>query len=343
VSSAAPDRAAVAPRDQPSAAPAGAPDGPSRRRWASAEALFVPVTLLVLLVVLSATTDTFLARGNLTNVATQMATLAIVAFGVTVVMIGGAFDLSVGSQVALHGSVGAIVMAQTGSVAAGVAAGLVSGLVFGLVNGLLVTQLSIDPFIATLGTLVTGRGIALTITGARPVGGLPEALRGFGLGSPLGLPWIVWLMLACFVVASLILHVAPFGLRVFAVGGNREAARLAGIPVQRVRIATFCIAGVFAAIAGLALTARLGSGQPTVGASLELFAVAAVVLGGSSLYGGRGSMWRTLFGVALIAIIQNGLNLLNVSSPLQDVAIGVVFIVAASSEFVRRVQARRAT
>lgn len=342
MSQAAPDRA---PAAEPGAATAPAPSRPAQQRsrpqWLSVEALFVPAALLVLLVVLSVATDTFLARGNLTNVATQMATLAIVAFGVTVVMIGGGFDLSVGSQVALHGSLAAIVMARTGSIPLGIATGLLSGLVFGLVNGLLVTQLAIDPFIATLGTLVTGRGIALAITGARPVAGLPEGLRGFGLDNPLGLPWIVWLMLACFGLASLVLHVTPWGLQVFAVGGNREAARLAGLRVQRVRIATFCIAGGFAAVAGLALTARLGSGQPTVGSSLELFAVAAVVLGGSSLYGGRGSMWRTLFGVALIAVIQNGLNLLNVSSPFQQVAIGVVFILAASSEFVRRVQARR--
>ena len=317
------------------------PEG-GRRLRVQAESLFVPATILVLIVALSILTDSFLVRGNLINVLTQMATLAIVAFGVTIVMIGGNFDLSVGSQVALHGSVSAIVMSATDSILIGVIAGLITGVLFGLLNGSLVAGLSMNPFIATLGTLVMGRGIALAVTGARPVTGLPESLQGFGLETPGGVPWLVWLMLGCFVVALVVLHVTPFGLRVFATGGNREAARLAGIRVKRVTILTFVLSGLFAAAAGIALTARLRSGHPTVGELLELFAVAAVVLGGSSLYGGRGSVWRTLFGVMLIAIIQNGLNLLNVPAPYQQIAIGAVFIVAASSEFVRTLGRRRA-
>lgn len=305
------------------------------------DVLFVPATIAVLVVALSLSTDTFLTEGNITNVFTQMATLAIVSFGVTIVMIGGGFDLSVGSQVAFHGSLAAIVMAATDSIWIGVLAGLGSGAVFGAVNGLLVAGLSINPFIVTLGTLVIGQGGALAITGSRPVTGLPEGLREFGLGEPLGVPWMVWLMLGCFLVASFILHATPFGLRVFAIGGNREAARLAGLRVDRTTVATFVICGIFAAIAGIALTARLRSGQPNVGGFLELFAVAAVVLGGSSLFGGRGAMWRTLLGVALIAVIQNGLNLLNVSEPYQDITVGTVFILAASTELARRVRLRR--
>lgn len=307
----------------------------SWRGGLQAEAVFAPLAMVTLFVVLSLASDAFLTRGNLTNVATQMAVLAIIAFGVTIVMIGGAFDLSVGSQAALHGSVAALVMADTGSILAGVVAGLASGVLFGAVNGALVTGLAINPFIVTLGTLVIARGIALAITDARPVTGLPPELREFGLGAPLGLPWLVWLMVACFVVAAYVLHVTPFGLRVFAVGGNREAARLAGIRVNRVLVGAFVLSGFFAAVAGTAVTARLRSGQPTVGAFLELFAVAAVVLGGSSLYGGRGAMWRTLVGVTIIAMIQNGLNLLNVPAAYQQIAIGTVFILAASSDLLR--------
>jgi ribose transport system permease protein len=334
----------VGPVPEDGVVEARAPAAAARPDWRALvrpEALFVPATILALGAALSIMTDTFLRQGNLVNVATQMAVLAVVSFGVTIVMIGGAFDLSVGSQVALHGSVAALTMQATGSVALGVLAGLASGAAFGAVNGLLVTGLRINPFIVTLGTLVTGRGVALAITGARPVTGLPPALRGFGLDNPLGLPWIVWLMLGCFAVATYLMHATPFGLQVFATGGNREAARLSGIRVDRVTVATFVLSGVFAASAGIAITARLRSGQPTVGVLLELFAVAAVVLGGSSLYGGRGAVWRTLFGVVLIAIIQNGLNLLNVSAPYQQVAIGAVFIVAASSEFVRRFERGR--
>lgn len=322
-----------------------AADAHPEYRWSARSALtidvlFVPVTLLILVVYLSISTDTFLTEGNIKNVLTQMAVLAIVSFGVTFVMIGGGFDLSVGSQVAFHGSLGAIVMAATDSILLGVLAGLGSGAAYGAVNGLLVAGLSINPFIVTLGTLVIGEGAALAITGSRPVTGLPEELGEFGLGEPLGLAWIVWLMLACFLLATFILHVTPYGLKVFASGGNREAARLSGLRVNRIIFATFVISGIFAAIAGLALTARLRSGQPTVGGFLELYAVAAVVLGGTSLYGGRGAMWRTLLGVVLIAVIQNGLNLLNVAEPYQNITVGTVFIVAASTELARRVRLR---
>jgi ribose/xylose/arabinose/galactoside ABC-type transport system permease subunit len=324
---------------------AAVPPGTRRRPWegVQAEAVFAPLAMIALFIALSLASDEFLTRGNLINVATQMAVLAIVAFGVTVVMVCGAFDLSVGSQLALHGCVAAIVMRDTGSITLGVCAGLASGAVFGLVNGLLTTRLAINPFIVTLGTLVIGRGIVLAITDARPVTGTPGEIREFGLGEPLGVPWIVWLMLACFLVAAFILHATPYGLRVFATGGNREAARLSGIRVGWVTVAAFVLSGLFAAVAGIALMARLRIGLPTAGNFTELFAVAAVVLGGSSLYGGRGAMWRTLVGVLIIAMIQNGLNLLNVTAAYQQIVIGTVFILAASSELLRiGVRRRRA-
>ncbi|MDI6909366.1 ABC transporter permease [Nocardioides sp.] len=296
------------------------------------EHAFVPVTLLVLIVALSITTDTFLTTRNITNVLTQMAILGIVAFGVTIVMVGGAFDLSIGSQTALHGVVSAVVMVETGSIWLGVGAALLSGLTFGLVNGLIVGGLAINPFIATLGTLVLARGLALTVSDGKVVSGLPAGLAEFGRGDLFGLPWTVVLLIGCFLVASYILHVTPLGLRLFAVGGSAKAARLAGIKVSRVQMAAFMVSGLFAAVAGLALTARVRSGQPLSGELLELYAIAAAVLGGTSLYGGRGAVWRTAVGVALITVIQNGLNLLNVASELQMIVIGTVFIVAALSE-----------
>lgn len=310
---------------------------------AKLEELFVPATLAVLMIVLALGTDTFLTGGNLTNVLTQMSILAIVAFGITIVMVGGAFDLSVGSQAALHGVVAALVMAETGSVWLGVAAGLASGLIIGLVNGITVGVLGINPFIATLGTLVFARGLALALTGGQVVTGLPEGLRAFGTGRLLGIPWIVWLMIACGLIAAYVLHATPFGLRIFAVGNSSEAARLAGIRISRVQIATFVCSGLFAAVAGIAITSRVRSGQPLSGELLELYAIAAAVLGGTSLYGGRGAVWRTVFGVALIAVIQNGLNLLHVPTEYQMIAVGTVFIVAALAETLRtRTSTRRA-
>jgi ribose transport system permease protein len=320
--------------------PADVPSPPAPRRWLrraslDAEAVSAPVAMVALFIALSLASPYFLTQENIINVGTQMAILAIVSFGVTLVMIAGAFDLSVGSQVALHGCVAAIVMSSTGSIILGVLAGLAGGCVFGLVNGLLTTRLSINPFIVTLGTLEVGRGMALAFTSARPVTGVAESITSFGTGRPLGIPWLVWLMIAAFFVAGYLLHSTQFGLRLYAVGGNREAARLSGIRVDRCLVLAFMLSGLFAAIAGIATTARFGAGLPTTGDSLELFAVAAVVLGGSSLYGGRGAMWRTLVGVIIITIIQNGLVLLNVSSPVQMIVIGGVFILAASSELLR--------
>lgn len=299
--------------------------------------LFIPGVLLALFVFLSLNSDVFLRTGNLLNIAAAMSLLAIVTFGQTFVIAGGGFDLSIGSQVALHGAVGAIVMQHTDSIVAGIAAGLVSGVVFGAINGLLVIGLNASPFIITLGTLVIGSGLALVITDSRSVGGLPAGLSSFGLDRPLGVPWIVWLMLGCFVVAAFLLSVHTFGLKVLSTGGNREAARLAGINVDRITVLTFVLSGIFAAVGGLATTARLQSAQPTVGAQLELFAVAAVVLGGSALHGGRAAMSRSLMGVALISIIQNGLNLLGVEDAWQKVAVGLVFILAVAVDLLHRV------
>jgi ribose transport system permease protein len=317
---------------------AGAQKPASRRRssFLAFDNLFVPIVLLALVVALYLLTGgRFLSQANVINVLVQMSILAIVAYGVTIVMIGGNFDLSVGAQVAVHSCFSALVMLWTGSIWLGVLAGLIGGALFGLFNGFLVAGLSINPFIATLGTLVTGKGLALAITGARPVTGLPEGIARFGAERPLGVPTIVWLMLVMLVLAYYILHISPFGLRIFATGGNREAARLSGIRTRQVILWSYVVSGLFASVAGMAITARLRSGQPLAGSLLELFAVAAVVLGGSSLYGGRGSVLRTVMGVGLIAIIANGLNLLGVSTPVQEIIIGLVFITAASAEWFR--------
>ncbi|MBO2444339.1 ABC transporter permease [Actinomadura nitritigenes] len=312
-----------------------------RRTSPALEDVFVPLLLVVLAVVLAVSTDSFLSSGNILNVLSSMAILAIVSFGQTFVIAGGGFDLSVGAQVAMHGAVGAIVMRDTHSIALGLLAAALSGVVFGLANGLLVIGLKVHPFMITLGTSVIGTGLTLIVTHAESVGGLPASIAGFGVGRPLGVPWIVWLMIGCFAVSAFLLSVSPFGLRVLSSGGNREAARLAGLRVERTIVATFVLAGVFSAVAGMATTARLQSAQPTVGEGLELFSVAAVVLGGSALHGGRAAMWRTLLGVLVISVIQNGLNLKGVGDAWQQVAIGIVFVLAMSAELLRRVSRLR--
>ncbi len=314
---------------------AAVPRFASRLLAAPLHRLLLPLALLALLIALSLFNEHFLTVGNVRNVLLQTSVLAIVSIGMTYVIVAGAFDLSVGSVVALSGSLAALAMVEYG-VAVGVAAGLASGLAVGLANGGLIAGLGVSPFIATLGTLVIARGLALAVTGGSVVSDLPPSFAVLGSSLIAGAPVPVFLAALAFAVGSVVLSRTPFGLRVYAVGGNREAARLAGIRVGRTLVACYAICGGLAALGGLVLAARVRSGQPTVGVFMELYAIAAVVLGGASLRGGEGTLTQTLIGVLLIGFLQNGLNLMNVHSYWQQVVLGIVFIGAASLERLKR-------
>lgn len=305
------------------------------RRDGRIEILLLPIGILLTVVVFSLLSDHFLTSQNLLNIGTSACTLGIVAIGETLVIVAGGFDLSVGAQVAVCGTAAALVMRGTGSVVVGIVVGLTAGLAYGAINGILVAIVSVNSFIATLGTLVVGEGVALAISGAQPISGLPSSLDGFSLGHPLGWSWSAWLLLGCFAVGTIVLHVTPFGIQVQAIGGNLRAARLAGLRTRWVIFVVFALTGVLAGIAALAQTANLSAGQPTADALLPLYGIAAAVLGGSSLAGGRGSMLGTLFGVLLIGVIENGLTIVGVAAAYQDVVVGLVFLVAASSDYVR--------
>lgn len=305
--------------------------------------LFVPVVLIGLVVWLSATTDGFLDRQNLTNILLQGSILAIVAFGMTYVILAGELDLSVGSGVALVSVITALVARDVGSVPLALAAGVATGATLGLINGILVTKLEIPSFIATLGTLVIAGGIALALTNGAVIGQLPEGIGTLANDTFLGTRWLIWLTVVVFVVLLLIQVRTTFGVSVMSVGGNKEAARLSGLNVEGVRLMAFVIVGITVGIAGVALTSRVDSGQPNAGDLLALTSIAAVVVGGTSLLGGRGGVARTLGGVLLIAILDNGLDVKGVQVDLKQVIIGAVFIGAASVDFIRRsLQARRA-
>ncbi len=298
--------------------------------------LFVPVVLLVIVAYLGIANEAFLTTTNLTNILVQGAVLAIVAFGMTFLILAAELDLSVGAGVALVSVVAALVMRDTGSVLIGVLAGLGVGTTVGVINGLIVTKLEVPSFIATLGMLVILEGVALLLTDAAVVGRLPEDVKALTNDHFLGIRLILWLLLVVFTALYLIQSRTTFGARVFAVGGSPEAARLSGISVDLTRFLCFVIAGVAVGIAGIALTARVGSGQPGAGGVLALTSIAAVVIGGTSLYGGRGSVARTLWGVLLISVVQNGLDLEGVNVDVQQVIIGIVFIIAAGADFFRR-------
>lgn len=298
----------------------------------------IPVIVLVLLcLVATLSSDRFLSYANLTNVLLQAAVIAVVTIGMTYVVIGGGFDLSVGSVAALSGCIAAEVLLQYG-VLAGVMAGALSGVVVGIVNGLVIAKLRVSPFIATLGTMILVRGIVLLLTQGAPVvgdDGLGETFATLGSGRILGLPILVWIAGVLAIVFSWILHRTAYGTRVFAVGGNREAAFLSGLPVQRITVSLYAICGLTAGLAGVLLAARLQSGQPSAGEFYELTSIAAVVLGGAALQGGEGRLYKSMVGVLIMVILANALNLLEVDSYWQRVAIGIVIISAAAVDQLR--------
>jgi ribose transport system permease protein len=307
------------------------------------DVLFVPAVLLALVVYLSLANEFFLTSLNITNILIQASILAIVAFGLTFVILAGELDLSVGSGVALVSVVAAMVMRDSGSLVLGVLAGVALGVGIGLINGLVVTRLEVPSFIATLGMLTIAHGIALALTDGAVVSGVPESLGNLVNETFLGIRWVLWLVAAVFAALYFVQSQTSFGVRVFAVGGNREASRLSAIPVERVRLLCFVITGLTVGIAGIVLTARVQSGQPNAGGLLALTAIAAIVVGGTNLLGGSGSISRTLWGVLLIAVLENGLQLEGVNDDLRQVIIGIVFIAAASVEFFRRQMRRRRT
>ena len=294
------------------------------------------LTLLVLCAFTALATDRFLSPLNLTNILVQSSIMAVIALGMTFVIIGGGFDLSVGSTVALSGCIAALVMVKAGLVL-GIVAGIVAGVLVGLLNGVVIALLGVNAFITTLGTMVLVRGVVFLITAGAPVGdeGLPSSFVAFGSERFLGIHYLVWVPAVLLVLLSWVMHNTPHGRRIYAVGGGRDASYLSGIPVQRVIASTYVWCGTLAGIAGVMLAARLQSGQPTAGEFYELTAIAAVVLGGAALHGGEGTLYKSVIGVFIMVVLGNSLNLLNVDSYWQRVAVGTVIIAAAAADRLR--------
>ena len=292
--------------------------------------------LVLLVVVLSFLSDRFLTTSNIINVLRQISINAIIAFGMTVVIIGRGIDLSVGSLLAFVGVFSAsLAVGGTGGGEGGglavplvILAGLGVGVLLGLANGAFVAYAGIAPFIVTLAGLTIFRGMALAWTDGRPVSGLPEVFSTLGYGTFLGIPMPIWIMLAFLLVTHVLLQYTALGRSVYAIGGNEEAARLSGIPVRRVLLFTYAYTGFASALAALVLTGRLNSAQPTAGTMFELDAIAAVVVGGTSLFGGRGGVFGTLIGALIIGVINNGMNLLNIESFFQQIVKGGVILLA---------------
>ncbi|KRF09781.1 ribose ABC transporter permease [Paenibacillus sp. Soil787] len=300
----------------------------SRPKIGKMQSLGSLLGLVLIVVILSVVNGDFLTVGNIFNVLRQISINALIAFGMTFVILTGGIDLSVGSILALSSAFTAGLMASGMNTWLAVGIGLIGGLVMGAINGLLITKGKVAPFIATLATMTVFRGLTLVYTQGRPITGFKEDFALLGKGYFLQIPMpIIWMVIA-FAVLYIILKHTTFGRRVYALGSNEEATWLSGINTSKVKILVYSISGLLASISGIILTSRLNSAQPTAGGAFELDAIAAVVLGGTSLSGGRGWIVGTLIGAMIIGVLDNGLNLLNVSSFYQQVVKGVVILIA---------------
>ena len=282
--------------------------------------------LLLLCGLLWALSPHFLTVSNLLNVAEQTAINAVIAVGMTFVIISAGIDLSVGSIVALSGVVLASALQAKWPAPLAMLAGLAVGVACGIVNGLLITRGRLPPFIATLGLMSVARGAALLYTDGRPISGFEASFRWLSTGRLLEIPAPVLVTALVYVVFHIVLTRTRFGRYVYAIGGNEEATRLSGVSVAFHKTMVYALAGGLSAVAAVLLTARLNSAQPIAGMMYELDAIAATVIGGTSLLGGEGSLGGTLIGALIMGVLRNGLNLLGVSSFLQQIVIGVVII-----------------
>lgn len=287
------------------------------------------IGLIGLITGFSVLSERFFTISNMLIVMRQTSIVAFLAVGMSFVILGAGIDLSVGSVLAFSGAVGAGVI-QNGGVFLGVLAGLALGTALGFFNGIVITKLKIPAFIATLAMMAIARGGTLVYTDGRPITGLPSSFAFLGRGYIGNVPFPIVLMLIIFISAYIVLKLTRFGRYVYATGGNINAARASGIKVDNVIISTFAISGFLSGLTGMVLASRLNSAQPTAGMGYELDAIAAVVLGGTSLFGGEGELWGTLVGAFIMGILNNGLNMLNVSSFYQQVVKGIVILIAVT-------------
>ncbi|MGL4269619.1 MAG: ribose ABC transporter permease [Plesiomonas sp.] len=290
------------------------------------------IALLVLIAVVSFLNPNFFMLDNLLNILRQTSVNAIIAVGMTLVILTAGIDLSVGSVLALCGAVAATLVGLEMPVYVVIPAALALGAALGGISGVIIAKGKVQAFIATLVTMTLLRGATLVYTDGRPVStGFSDAADHFawlGTGYLFGIPVPIWLMVVVFIAAWYMLNHTRMGRYIYALGGNESATRLSGINVDRVKIAVYALCGLLAALAGLIVTARLSSAQPTAGTGYELDAIAAVVLGGTSLAGGKGRIMGTLIGALIIGFLNNALNLLDVSSYYQMIAKAVVILLA---------------
>ena len=298
---------------------------PWRISWRDAGTL---LGLIIIFAVFSYLTPSFLTVPNITNILQQSSINACIALGMTLVIISGGIDLSVGPTAALAAVVSASLMVNGVPISVCILVALGIGMACGLFNGVLIAVAGLQPFIVTLGALSLYRALALIYTGGSPIFGIPTEFRVLANGHLLGIPNAVLIVAVLALSAWILLNKSPLGEYILAVGGNQDAARVAGVPVVKTKIVTYMISGALASIAALILVGRLGAAEPTLGNLWELDAIAAAAIGGASLMGGKGSIVGTLLGAVILGSLRNGLTLMNVQAFYQLLATGIIIIVA---------------
>ncbi len=284
--------------------------------------------LVIMVVVFSSMSDVFFTQRNIVNILQQSSINACIAIGMTLVIISGGIDLSVGPVAALAAVLSATLLVAGYPVPVVLMAALIVGLLCGFLNGALIAYAGLQPFIVTLGTLSLFRAMALIFTGGNPILSLPDEFRRLFSTAIFGLPVPVIVVGVLAVAATILLKKTPLGEYILAVGGNEEAARVSGVPIERTKVLTYMISGGLAALAAVILIARLGAAEPTLGNLWELEAIAAAAIGGASLMGGKGSIFGTILGAIVLGAMRNGLTLLNVQAFYQLLATGIIIILA---------------
>lgn len=315
---------------------ANRPEEKTRRFLQLLNSSLVAAALVVLVVVFSFISSSFLSGTNIATIFDSVAIIAVLTVGQAFVIITAGIDLSQGSVVALAGVIGAAVMMRHG-VFLGTVLMLAVGLGVGLFNGLLIAYTRVPAFIVTLGSLSMASGVALLATGGQPIYNLPPALSNFGGGAVMGLfPYIIIITIVAAIVGQIILGRTRFGRSVYAIGSNRTAAVLSGLSVRRTTVLVYVISGFLSGLGALMLTAYVSTADPQAGANFELDAIAAVVIGGGSLFGGQGSVWAATLGALLLSVLTNGTQLLGVSSYAQTLILGIVVIGAVFIDSFRK-------
>lgn len=286
--------------------------------------------LIILIVFVSVLNPAFLQVNNLLNLMRQLIINGFIALGMTFVILTGGIDLSVGSTLAFTSAIFAGLLQNGMNTGLAILITLALGLALGLINGLLITKGKLAPFIVTLATMTIFRGLTLVYMDGRPISGPKDdfAFQFLGKGQVFGIPFQVILFLIVYIILSTLLNKTSHGRKIFAVGGNEKASFISGIKIDKVKVLVYIISALMAVVSGLVLTSRLNSAQPTAGSAYEMDAIAAVVLGGTSMTGGSGSLTGTLIGILILGVLNNGLNLLGVSSFYQQIVKGVVILIA---------------